>query len=514
MSAPARLLRAARVEGLLRRFADSLSVSIVIEDGEGSQLASAAPSAPGPQHRAAIGSAPLRAGADDVGSVTVTGGDGAQAIAELVADVVGERLAREAETRDLTTELLSRYEEVNLLYDLGEALAAVLDVPTLCEIAMERATRAVGAQRAFVALAAPETDRYDIVSAQGYGAPSATTDVPDESVSAQVVASGLQVLLHPEEHYEAVLCVPLIRPGDEEGQHGPRAIGALNLSGKRPGERFSAGDARLATTIATELAVAILNSRLVESQRQAERARQELEIAAGIQRGLLPDAPPEIPGADVAGLCVPATSVGGDYFDMLLAETGLLTLVIADVAGHSIGSALMMAMARIILRREVSEGHGPGAVLGATNDAMLSDLVRAGLFITAFCAQFDLSTRRLRYANAAHNLPLVCLDAGRKVRELDADGMPLGILEGVEYEERTIQLAPGDVLLLYTDGVVETRDSGGEQFGDKRLHETLTADASESARELTDGVLGAVRRHLGGGTQQDDITLLALRVDR
>jgi len=339
-------------------------------------------------------------------------------------------------------------------------------------------------------------------------------------VSGHVAATGAHVLLHPgqswsgdEEHDgEAVLSVPLLRPGGVEERGGQTAVGALSLVGKTVGERFSAGDARLASTIATELAVAIQNSRLVEAERQAERARQEVEIAAGIQRGLLPATPPEIPGADVAGMCVPATSVGGDYFDILLADTGRLTLVIADVAGHSIGSALMMAMARIILRREVSEGHGPAAVLRATNEAMHDDLVRAGLFITAFCAQYDPFSRRLCYANAAHNLPLICMAKSGRVLELDADGMPLGILEDVDYEERTLELAPGDTLLLYTDGVVEARDGNGEQFGDDRLHDALLVGAPEGSGRLAEGILAAVRGHLGDGAQQDDVTLLALRV--
>ena len=520
----ARVFRAAGIDDLLQRFADALGVSLHVEDLQGVQLASAVSSSPA-RYRCLETRCALRIGAEDVGSLMVgivdnrpwTHGN-LEAVAGLVVDVVGQSLEREIETRHLTAELLSRYEEVNLLYDLSETLAAVFDVPTLCDIAIERAIGAVGAARATVVSADPRTSRLTLVSALGYG-PAGPMELTSDSVSGHVATSGLQVLLHPGQQWkgdrgdgdgEALLCVPLLPPGDDPG--GRRPLGVLTLVGKTVGERFSAGDARLATTIATQLAVAIQNSRLVDSERESERARQEVEIAAGIQRGLLPAQPLELPGVEVAGLCVPAESVGGDYFDTLVGESGRLTLVIADVAGHSVSSALMMAMARVILRREIREGHGPGAVLQATNEAMLDDLVQAGLFITAFCAQYDTTSGQLRYANAAHNLPLVCRRVDHALVELDADGMPIGIIEGVTFEERTMQLAPGDVVLLYTDGVVEARDATGEQFGDDRLGHSLVAGASWKPRRLAEGIFSAVCRHLDGGVQSDDVTLLALRV--
>jgi sigma-B regulation protein RsbU (phosphoserine phosphatase) len=150
--------------------------------------------------------------------------------------------------------------------------------------------------------------------------------------------------------------------------------------------------------------VTALHRQVLEQQRAL---RNEVDMAAGIQAGLLPTAPPRVAGADVAGLCLPAATVGGDYFDHMIDHEGRLVLLIADVAGHSIGSALLMAMARSVLRREVAGGATPAEVLGATNAEMYSDLVNVGLFITMFCAVYDPADGALSFANAGHNPPVL-----------------------------------------------------------------------------------------------------------
>lgn len=252
--------------------------------------------------------------------------------------------------------------------------------------------------------------------------------------------------------------------------------------------------------------VTALHRQIVEQQRELEN---EVAMAAGIQAGLLPTAPPQVADADLAGLCLPAANVGGDYYDLLLDDDGRLVLLIADVAGHSIGSALLMAMARSILRREVAQGASPSDVLAATNQAMYADLVNTGLFITMFCARYEPAEGRLTYANAGHNPPV--LAHGDQTTELDADGAAIGILDAVEFEERSETLAAGDVLLLYTDGAVEALDPAEEPFGEERLAELVQAMASLGAGPLVHSVVEALNDFTGGAHQRDDITLVALR---
>ena len=402
---------------------------------------------------------------------------------------------------EMAAELLDRYEELTLLYDLAGSLASVFEVARICEIALEKAAQAIGATEAVVGLTGEHG--VELVAALG-GA-----GLDSGGITEHVATTGRELLLHeqdpgPEQALriqgQSVLSVPLIPPGAEA------AIGALTLAGKRGGLEFSAGDAKLANAVATQLAVAIHTSRLVDSQRVAEAVRREVEIAAGIQRTLLPERPPDLPGVELAALYVPAATLGGDYYDFIADAEGRVSIVIADVAGHSIGSALMMAMARSILRRELAEGAQPAAVLEATNTALFDDLVRAGLFITAYCARFDPASGTLVYANAGHNPPLLRVGGSGEIVELDADGASLGILAEVGFEQGETRLAPGDAVLLYTDGVTEAAGRG-EQFGETRLR---MAFDDRSPRDLVDGIYAAVRAH-AGDARGDDVTLVVVR---
>jgi sigma-B regulation protein RsbU (phosphoserine phosphatase) len=262
----------------------------------------------------------------------------------------------------------------------------------------------------------------------------------------------------------------------------------------------------LQTRLIAASRVTALHRNLRRRQQQAEK---EIQLAAGVQRSLLPDTPPELERASVAGRCFPATNVGGDCFDYVVDDDGRLNVFIADVAGHSISSALLMAMGRSALRREIAAGASPAAVLGATNRAMYADLVSTELFITMFCARYDPATHVLEYASAGHNPPL--LGSGTDVVELDADGVAIGILEEVDFEERTATLAEGDRLLLYTDGAMEALDPAGEQFGEHRLHALMGTDAGVAPEAFLDHIYTAVRAHAGDTPQQDDITLVALQ---
>jgi sigma-B regulation protein RsbU (phosphoserine phosphatase) len=254
--------------------------------------------------------------------------------------------------------------------------------------------------------------------------------------------------------------------------------------------------------------VTALHRSLRTKQQLAER---EIRIAAGVQRSLLPGFPPALDGASVAGRCFPATNVGGDCFDYVADAEGRLVLFIADVAGHSISSALLMATGRSTLRREIAAGASPAGVLAATNRTMYGDLVTTELFITMFCVRYDPASRLLEYANAGHNPPL--LRSGDDVVELDADGVAIGILDAVDFEERSIAMAPGDRLLLYTDGAMEALDENGEQFGEARLHALMLADRELTPARFVEHVYAAVGAHAGDAAQQDDITLVALQAE-
>lgn len=458
-----------------------------------------------------------------VGLAPHAGGPAAQvveAVTQLAAQVLADQVYKEHELNSLSTELLDKYEEVTLLYDLSQALGSVFDIPTICDIALEKVVQAVPAAKAFIMLKDESSEFLTVVAARVDGLVGWKTPV-GQGISGRVAASGKPILLLEGEPLpstaggaqaprDAVLAVPLTLAG---GQRDEYVLGVMTLAGRPHGEMFTAGDTKLLTTIANQIAIAIHNNRLLQAQREAERVRQEMEIAAHIQRSLLPASPPQLMGATVAGYCSPAANVGGDYYDVLTDDAGRLTLLIADVSGHSIGSALMMAMARSILRREIAQGESPAAVLAAINTAMLQDLTNAGLFITMFCARYDPATRCFTFANGGHNPPLLRCAADGQFVALDGDGLIVGILDDVVYEEQSITLQPGDVVVHYTDGVVEARSLEGEQFGEGRLQELLARNGDLGPGALADRIYEAVREHSRGIAQQDDITLLILKVE-
>ncbi|HEX4905535.1 MAG TPA: SpoIIE family protein phosphatase [Acidimicrobiales bacterium] len=412
----------------------------------------------------------------------------------------------EAELDALAGELLDCYEELTILYGLSAALANVFEEDALASIAIEHATKATGAASGLVAL----VDGTRVVM-------SGTGHDLDPRAAIGRVALGVEGPM-------------LFDPGSTRGDHAPGGalspqaalvtpvpgpdgtpLGALVLAGDDADRRFDARSMKLAAAVASQLGVALHASRLLVSLQEVARMQQELEIAASIQRGLLPRHPPEVPGIEVAGRCIAAAQVGGDLFDHLVGDDGRLTVVVADVAGHSISSALLMATTRSLLRREIQEGRGPAEALAAAGGSLYEDLAGAGLFVTVFCAQLAPSTGELRFANGAHNPALLRRSDGT-VEELDADGMALGMVDGWPYDEGVRTLAPGDLVVLYTDGVTEARDGDGELFGEARLHALVADLCTTSAEEAADAIVGAAMAFSGDAGLQDDLTVLVLEV--
>ncbi len=239
---------------------------------------------------------------------------------------------------------------------------------------------------------------------------------------------------------------------------------------------------------------------------------RDMQLARHIQLSLLPAAPPELPGAELTGLCIPAAHVGGDYFDYFRREDGAVNMVIADVSGHSIGAALMMVEARSVLRARVHFVTAPGDILASLNDLLNADLSQSGLFITLFYVRYDPATRIVTYANGGHVPPLLFRPSEGGCRQLDAEGLVLGIREGIVFEEKQLRMGEGDVLLLYTDGITETESSAGELFGVERLCAVVAAHAAGSPQGVIDAVLREVASFRGDTPQADDVAMIAMKV--
>lgn len=239
----------------------------------------------------------------------------------------------------------------------------------------------------------------------------------------------------------------------------------------------------------------------------------ELEMARRIQRSLLPEAPPALRGIRIACLSLPAHHVGGDYYDFFRWDEATLDLVIADVSGHNLGSALIMTETRSVLRAHAFRSGNACDALALLNELLYDDLTRTELVISMFYAKYSSETRMLSYANGGHNPPLLLRCGQEGCRSLDTDGMILGVIRGVDFEEKSMLLQEGDVMLLYTDGITESRNSAGELFGGDRLCRAVHTYRGAPPEGIIDGVLAEVRGFTGGTAFQDDISLVVMKVD-
>jgi serine phosphatase RsbU (regulator of sigma subunit) len=246
--------------------------------------------------------------------------------------------------------------------------------------------------------------------------------------------------------------------------------------------------------------------RLRRAEEDREREARELSAARVIQQQLLPEEMLSIPGWRVAAYYRPAREIGGDFYDFLELPNGQVAIVAGDVTDKGIPAALVMATTHSILRGEAPGLVSPGAVLRRANDRLYPD-IPAHMFVTCLCAVLDPATGQLCFANAGHNLPYLATAGG--VTELRARGMPLGAMPGMSYEEGEVHLAPGDSVLLHSDGLVEAHNRSGEMFGFPRLRRLV--ENSTGGERLIDECLAELREFVGPDwEQEDDITLVAL----
>jgi len=298
------------------------------------------------------------------------------------------------------------------------------------------------------------------------------------------------------------MVIPLVTQGE--------LIGLLNLGGRLSQQDYSTDDRRLLNDLATQAAPAVRVAQLVAEQQAQARARerieQELRIARLIQQTLLPKDVPTLPGWHLAAYYQPARAVGGDFYDFIYYEDGRLGLVIGDVTDKGVPAALVMATTRSILRAAAQNQSSPGTVLQRANDLLCPD-IPAKMFVTCLYAILEPTTGRLHYANAGHDLPYQRHNG--EVIELRARGMPLGLMPGMSYEERETFLAPGDRLLLYSDGLVEAHSPEREMFSFPRLM-SLMGQAIDHMPTI-EFLLNELTRFTGPEwEQEDDVTLVTV----
>jgi sigma-B regulation protein RsbU (phosphoserine phosphatase) len=398
--------------------------------------------------------------------------------------------------------------QMRALIRAGRELAGNMPLAELFKLIMNLSVEAVGATRGV--LMTLEGSELVVRSAlgEGFRISNAVRDrVIKEKTSLLVRDARLDEAFADrmsivQQQIRSMLAVPL--------QTDDRVIGLIYLDSPHFIKEFTKEDLSLLTVMANVAAIRIEHTRLAEVE-QAERIHaKQLEQAAEIQRGLLPVQAPNVPGVDLAGYNAACHTVGGDYYDFLVYPDGRVGLLVGDVAGKGMPAALLMSSLQARVQVLFDDPTDLAALVTRLNRIITSNCP-SNRFITFFIGILDPSTGELTYVNAGHNPPLVA-HADGSVEKLDGTGLILGILAVATYTQETCTLAPGDALLLFSDGVSEpVRPDSDEEFGEDRLAQNFAKLRNEDAQSIVDAINEQVREFTGGMPLPDDITLVVAK---
>lgn len=457
---------------------------------------------------------PLLRGSEAFGAIDCRGKRGGDFTAadfdrlEVAAEGVGFALDHALLSQEIERRALER----EVLFDVTRAISAPFELEEVVEAIIEALRRVIDFDAAALYLVDRGTSSLERVSEQGY--PEGSEDAFDlqvgEGIVGWVAKSGEPVIVpdvRQDNRYVAArgttrseIAAPLVAEG--------RVVGVFNLESDVP-DLYHEGHLEILLAFAAQAAVAVERARTARDRVERRRLEKELAIARDIQRSFLPAVAPRVPGFDLAGTSIAHDQVGGDYYDFISVSDTRLGLAIADVSGKGIPAALLMAGFRMSLLAEIRNEFAIRAVMRKVNH-LLHESTERGRFVTAFYGVLDWRNGVLIFSNAGHNPPLLLRPDGTS-EGLSEGGVALGVLDDAHYEERPVAVQPGDIVVLYTDGVSEAEDEHGELFGVERIEAIVRAHPEHSARELMQDVVAAVLDWSGERGLQDDLTLLIAR---
>ena len=417
---------------------------------------------------------------------------------------VGERLRRWLDRRFFR----EAYNAEQILGELSEQVRSILDTDALLTTVTRKISESLHVDR--IAVLLRDGGSFRPALATGYPAavvvsvPEAAPAVAELQRTREVVPvkgpAGELESLHPE------LLLPLASRKE--------LLGFISLGPKKSEEPYSPSDASLLRTVAAQTGLALENARLSEAiaheAAQRELLNREIEIAREVQQRLFPQSMPEVPTLEYGGHCRPARGVGGDYYDFLSLSTGRLGLAIGDVSGKGVPAALLMASLQASVRGQSQSGSGNVAELIANVNRLVCDASPENRYATFFYAQFDPGLRRLVYTNAGHNPPILL--RGKQVLRLEPGGPPVGLFRISPYVQAEVQLEPGDLLLLFTDGISEAENPAQEEWGEDALIATARANLEAPPAEMIQCIMQQADAFAAGAPQHDDMTLVVARV--
>ena len=416
------------------------------------------------------------------------------------------------------------YEADAILSDLATRVRTIVETRPLLETVATRIAESLHVPR--IAILLDEAGSFQPAYALGYAG------MPDVAIPAEGVAvARLRKQQHALVRFDAEDSWVQATEGGERRaldmlrpelllplSLNDKILGIMSLGPKQSEEPFSKTDIRLLDSVAAQTGLALENGRLTaavaaEVSAHAKKTR-DIEIARDVQQRLLPQEFPPIPGLDYAGACRAALGVGGDYYDFIPLSKTQLGIAIGDVSGKGIPAALLMASLRAYLRGAQTIHHQADLTEVVRNlNSLVYESSAANRYATFFYGELDVPSRTLTYVNAGHNPPMLFRKAaeGGEVVRLDAGGMVIGLIEDCIYQQGTVTLAPGDVLVAYTDGVSEAMNAENEEWGEERFMKVIGPRREMPARALIDVLMNSADAFVAGAPQHDDMTLLVVR---
>ena len=416
-----------------------------------------------------------------------------------------------SELKDLNFELNKRVLELETLYDLGLAITSLRELSALEEEVLIRAVGLLDAKMGLLAIR--ENERYFVGAKFGIADLNEGEYLPEEGVLARVSASRSSVVIsHKEE-------MPSWLPGKRALAIPVKArdkiLGVIIVADKesrvlKKEVDFSPDDEHLLSSFASQAAIALENAELYKHSLEKERMEKELEMAAEIQRSILPEKPPLIPGLEMEAFNKPCRQVGGDYFDFIPLAEDKLAFVIADVSGKGMPAALLVSTLQAALRAQVGF-ISDISLLAEHLNKVIYESSTPEKFITFFFSVIEPSRKMLYSVNAGHCYPRIIRRDG-KVEELRRGGFFLGIFPEVRYEMDEVELIPGDLLLLYSDGLTEATNEKEEEYGEERLISLVKRERDLPLAKLRERIIDDLLTFTGEKPFSDDLTLLLIRL--
>ena len=408
-------------------------------------------------------------------------------------------------------------EELSLLIDLAREIGSSLNSQDIMKKVIHMSLRAVHAEQGLIALVEPQKDKLakTLVRSMVSSGDHRPLHLHQSLLGWMHINKKPLMVNDPEnderfhgvkwdETIHSFLCVPLMVRSELRG--------VLTVYNKKGKGGFTIENQRLLAIIAAQSAQIVENARLYEEEQALLRMKQEIKFASEIQLGLLPKKSPQIPGYDIAGVSIPAQMVGGDYFDFIPVDENKLALCLGDVSGKGLPAALLMANLQATIRGQTLVKSSPKECLLRSNK-LLYRSTDPQKFATVFYGILDAQTHQVCYSNAGHNRPIFFSDS-KEPTILEEAGIALSFLEEFSYDEGIISFNPGDILVIYSDGITEAMDAGDEEFGEDRLLELISQNLNESAAGLVDKIITTVNRHAGERHQMDDMTLVVIKREK